>query len=140
MWAAGHLEKSREVTRSGPYRFTRHPLYLGSSVIGPGYCHCVQRAAVVAALIALYLASTIPAAMRAEEAHLREKFGGGYDAYASRTAVPMARALQPVAGTGQPGAPYARRAPSVGAGAACAQGPAFATIRGLPDAAESRGG
>ena len=29
IWAAGHLEKGREVTRSGPYRLTRHPLYLG---------------------------------------------------------------------------------------------------------------
>src|SRR6476659_9833525 len=36
LWAAGHLEKSREVTRSGPYRYTRHPLYLGSSVMGAG--------------------------------------------------------------------------------------------------------
>ena len=35
-WAAGHLNKSREVTRSGPYRFVAHPLYLGSSVIGAG--------------------------------------------------------------------------------------------------------
>ena len=34
VWAAGHVEKSREVTRSGPYRWTRHPLYLGSSIIG----------------------------------------------------------------------------------------------------------
>ena len=36
LWAAGHLEKSKEVTRSGPYRHTRHPLYLGSSIIGIG--------------------------------------------------------------------------------------------------------
>ena len=34
IWAAGHLDKGREVTSSGPYRFTRHPLYLGSSIIG----------------------------------------------------------------------------------------------------------
>ena len=26
IWAAGHLEKGREVTMSGPYRWTRHPL------------------------------------------------------------------------------------------------------------------
>ena len=31
IWAAGHLEKGREVTASGPYRFSRHPLYLGST-------------------------------------------------------------------------------------------------------------
>jgi protein-S-isoprenylcysteine O-methyltransferase Ste14 len=31
VWAAGHLEKGKEVTSSGPYRLTGHPLYLGSS-------------------------------------------------------------------------------------------------------------
>ena len=36
VWAAGHVEKSREVTSSGPYRFTRHPLYLGSTLLGLG--------------------------------------------------------------------------------------------------------
>ena len=36
IWAAGHLEKGREVTTSGPYAFSRHPLYVGSSVIGVG--------------------------------------------------------------------------------------------------------
>src|SRR3954464_15635836 len=34
IWAAGHLEKGREVTTTGPYAFTRHPLYLGSSIMG----------------------------------------------------------------------------------------------------------
>ncbi|HET7031631.1 MAG TPA: methyltransferase, partial [Casimicrobiaceae bacterium] len=36
IWAAGHLEKSREVTRSGPYRWTRHPLYVGSAIMAVG--------------------------------------------------------------------------------------------------------
>ena len=36
MWAAGHLNKSREVTSSGPYRFVAHPLYVGSSMMGAG--------------------------------------------------------------------------------------------------------
>jgi protein-S-isoprenylcysteine O-methyltransferase Ste14 len=92
LWAAGHLEKSREVTRSGPYRFTRHPLYLGSSVIGVGVA-IACRSWPVAAIVGIYLATTIPAAIRAEEAHLREKFGEEYDAYASSAAAPMIRAF-----------------------------------------------
>src|SRR5437763_17054390 len=36
IWAAGHVQKAREVTSSGPYRFTAHPLYIGSSVMGVG--------------------------------------------------------------------------------------------------------
>lgn len=90
IWAAGHLEKSREVTQSGPYRWMRHPLYLGSSTIGMGFAIAAWHP-VVAAVAALYLGTTIPAAMRAEEAHLREKFGGAYDAYARDAAVPAIR-------------------------------------------------
>ena len=36
IWAAGHLDKAREVTASGPYRWFAHPLYVGSSVMGVG--------------------------------------------------------------------------------------------------------
>ncbi|MEO8680069.1 MAG: isoprenylcysteine carboxylmethyltransferase family protein [Vicinamibacterales bacterium] len=89
-WAAGHLEKSREVTSSGPYRFTRHPLYLGSSLIGMGLAVAAHHL-IVAGLIAAYLAATLTAAMRSEEAHLREKFGDAYDAYAEKRTAPMAR-------------------------------------------------
>jgi protein-S-isoprenylcysteine O-methyltransferase Ste14 len=90
IWAAGHLEKSREVTRSGPYRWTRHPLYLGSTVIGMGVAMACASWG-VAVIAALYLGATIPAAIRTEEAHLREKFGAVYDAYAARAAPPMER-------------------------------------------------
>jgi protein-S-isoprenylcysteine O-methyltransferase Ste14 len=92
IWAAGHVEKSREVTRSGPYQYTRHPLYLGSSIIGVGIA-VASGSLVAAAVILGYLATTITAAIRAEEAHLREKFGGEYDAYAARVAPPMTRAF-----------------------------------------------
>jgi protein-S-isoprenylcysteine O-methyltransferase Ste14 len=91
-WAAGHLEKSREVTSSGPYRFTRHPLYLGSSLIGIGLAVAAHHL-VVAGLIGAYLVATLTAAMRSEEAHLREKFGDAYDAYAEKRIAPMDRAF-----------------------------------------------
>jgi protein-S-isoprenylcysteine O-methyltransferase Ste14 len=80
IWAAGHLEKGREVTSSGPYRFTRHPLYLGSSIIGAGLAIAAS-SAIVAALVIGYLAVTLSAAISTEEAHLTEKFGGAYPAY-----------------------------------------------------------
>jgi protein-S-isoprenylcysteine O-methyltransferase Ste14 len=80
VWAAGHLEKGREVTRSGPYALTRHPLYLGSSLIGIGLA--IASASLVAAVIVLtYLAITLTAAIRTEEAHLTDKFGAAYPAY-----------------------------------------------------------
>jgi protein-S-isoprenylcysteine O-methyltransferase Ste14 len=92
LWAAGHLEKSTEVTRSGPYRWTRHPLYLGSSLIGIGLA-IASNHIVLGVLIALYLVSTLTAAIRSEEAHLRQKFGDAYDAYAEQRAAPMPRAF-----------------------------------------------
>ena len=90
IWAAGHVEKSREVTRSGPYRWTRHPLYLGSSIIGAGIAVAAANW-LIAVLVFGYLGSTISSAIRVEEAHLREKFGGAYDAYAGHMAPPMQR-------------------------------------------------
>src|SRR5215208_3082581 len=54
IWAAGHLEKSREVTRSGPYRLTRHPLYAGSALMAVGIV-IASRSAVVAVVAALYI-------------------------------------------------------------------------------------
>jgi protein-S-isoprenylcysteine O-methyltransferase Ste14 len=80
LWAAGHLEKGREVTRSGPYGFTRHPLYLGSSLIGIGLA-IASASLVVAVLVVGYLAITLTAAIRTEEAHLTDKFGAAYPAY-----------------------------------------------------------
>ena len=80
IWAAGHLEKGREVTMSGPYRLTRHPLYMGSTIIGVGLA-IASASVAVAALVGLYLLVTLSAAIATEERHLTEKFGGAYPAY-----------------------------------------------------------
>ncbi len=80
LWAAGHLNKSNEVTSSGPYRWFAHPLYVGSSVMGLGLAVASADVA-VALLIAVYLSSTIAAAIAREEAFLRARFGDGYDRY-----------------------------------------------------------
>lgn len=92
VWAAGHVEKSREVTSSGPYRYLRHPLYAGSTLIGVGVAVAAWQPWLGLAIVG-YLVTTLAAAMRAEEAHLREKFGEAYDRYASRTATPSVRAF-----------------------------------------------
>jgi protein-S-isoprenylcysteine O-methyltransferase Ste14 len=80
IWAAGHLEKGREVTRSGPYRWTAHPLYVGSSVIAAGIA-IASHSHVVVLLAAVYMGATITAAVRTEEAFLRRTFGPAYDDY-----------------------------------------------------------
>jgi protein-S-isoprenylcysteine O-methyltransferase Ste14 len=98
VWAAGHLEKGREVTMSGPYAFTRHPLYLGSTIIGIGLA-IASASAIVAALVVGYLAITLTAAIATEEAHLTEKFGSAYPDYregraAARRRFSFARAMR----------------------------------------------
>ena len=81
VWAAGHLEKSREVTTSGPYRWMRHPLYVGSSILALGIV-IAAKSYLLGALAVLYLGTTITAAIRSEEAFLRQTFGDAYDRYA----------------------------------------------------------
>ena len=99
IWAAGHLEKGSEVTASGPYRWMRHPLYVGSSFIGIGVL-LAARSPVLAAVASVYLVATLTAAITSEEAHLREKFGDAYDRYTqtegggAQRAFSLARAMR----------------------------------------------
>ena len=80
VWASGHLNKAREVTVSGPYRWFAHPLYVGSSIMGVGLA-VASNSLGVAGLIALYLVVTLTAAIKSEEAFLRRTFGDRYDRY-----------------------------------------------------------
>jgi len=79
-WAAGHVEKGREVTKSGPYRWSRHPLYVGSSIIGLGVAIASASLGVLI-LAAAYLIVSLTAAIRSEEAALTAKFGREYADY-----------------------------------------------------------
>ncbi len=36
-WAAGHIRKNAALATSGPYAYTRNPLYLGSFLLGVGF-------------------------------------------------------------------------------------------------------
>jgi protein-S-isoprenylcysteine O-methyltransferase Ste14 len=90
VWAAGHLDKAREVTSSGPYRWFAHPLYVGSSVMGVGFV-IASRSLIVALLVGLYLTVTLTAAARTEEARLTQLFGAEYDRYRRGTQPGAAR-------------------------------------------------
>jgi isoprenylcysteine carboxyl methyltransferase (ICMT) family protein YpbQ len=90
LWAAGHIEKGREITRSGPYRFVRHPLYLGSTLIGVGFSVAAWSVP-VAVLCVVYLGVTLAAAVRTEEATLDARFAGAYSAYREGRATPVTR-------------------------------------------------
>ena len=90
VWAAGHLRKGQEVTRSGPYRFIRHPLYFGSSIIGVGFVVAAANL-VVLAIVVGYLVLTLWAAIREEEMRLQLAFGEEYENYRQGTVRPSER-------------------------------------------------
>jgi protein-S-isoprenylcysteine O-methyltransferase Ste14 len=90
VWAAGHLEKGREITSSGPYRLVRHPLYVGSTMLGTGFV-IAARSFPVLVLVGAYLSVTLTAAVRTEEAALDEKFHGAYTDYRLGEMTPAAR-------------------------------------------------
>lgn len=92
VWASGHIEKGREITRSGPYRWVRHPLYLGSAIMAAGFL-VAARDLVVAGGVAAYMLITLVAAIRTEEAVLDDRFGGQYSAYRAGKAPPVQRAF-----------------------------------------------
>ncbi|HET7263782.1 MAG TPA: isoprenylcysteine carboxylmethyltransferase family protein [bacterium] len=68
---------------AGPYRFTRHPMYLGMAV---AYAGAALAANVVWALVLLPAAMAIiqRGAMMREEEYMARKFGEPYRAYMSR--------------------------------------------------------
>ena len=90
VWAAGHLEKSREVTQSGPYRWTAHPLYVGSAIVALGVV-IAARSTIVGVLAVAYVGVTFTAAIRTEEAFLRKEFGDVYDRYRQSRGTPVSR-------------------------------------------------
>lgn len=83
--AAGTIRKGTELARSGPYAFSRNPLYLGSSLLALGFG--VMSGSVLAAAVLLIPSALVyPLVIRNEERHLRERFGREFDAF--RDSVP----------------------------------------------------
>ncbi len=81
--AAGHLRKGERVATSGPYAYTRNPLYLGSAWLAAGFL-VASHSWVAAAILAAYFAGFYPVVMRREEQELRGRFGRAFEDYAAR--------------------------------------------------------
>jgi protein-S-isoprenylcysteine O-methyltransferase Ste14 len=81
--ASGHLQKDEALATSGPYAYTRNPLYLGSALLAAGFL-VAGRSWIAGAIVALYFAVFYSAVIRSEERDVRERFGAAFDQYASR--------------------------------------------------------
>ncbi len=84
IWATGHLEKFQGLTVSGPYRWIRNPLYLGSFLIGLGFTVAGGQLWLIGLFLLIFLALHLPV-IRMEERELKG-LGAAYEAY--RASVP----------------------------------------------------
>jgi protein-S-isoprenylcysteine O-methyltransferase Ste14 len=80
--ASGHIRKDSELTTSGPYAYTRNPLYLGSIIIATGFAVAARSAWIVLAMAVLFAAIYWPVIL-SEERYLRSSFPE-FEAYAQR--------------------------------------------------------
>ena len=81
-YAAGYVRKNAELTLTGPYAYTRNPLYLGSMMIAFGFAAAAASWIILVALAVLFAVIYIPT-IRSEEGYLREHFAG-FDEYAEK--------------------------------------------------------
>jgi len=94
-WSSGHIRKNKTLAVSGPYAYTRNPLYLGSFIMGLGFT-IVSGVWWLAILFALLFLGIYLPVMRAESKELTDIFGQDYENYSNRVPlfVPGLRALK----------------------------------------------
>ena len=81
-YASGYVKKNAELTMTGPYAYTRNPLYLGSMLIAFGFALASRSIWIAIALAVLFAIIYVPV-IKGEEAFLRSTFPE-FDAYARR--------------------------------------------------------
>jgi len=81
-WAAGCLAKNERLASSGPYAYTRNPLYLGTLLVAAGLAVAARSPGLAVLFGAVFLLIYLPA-IQLEEQHLRKLFPA-YGAYAAR--------------------------------------------------------
>jgi len=86
-YAAGYVKKNSELTQTGPYAYTRNPLYLGSMALAAGFAVAAGAVSatrwwLLALLLAMFFAIYVPTIL-SEEAFLRSTFPE-FEAYAQR--------------------------------------------------------
>lgn len=79
-WASGHLRKNAELAVSGPYAFTRNPLYFGSFILAVGVVICGNSWWLAILLLGFFLAVYLPV-MQAEAAHMHVLFPNDFSEY-----------------------------------------------------------
>ena len=81
-WASGHLRKNAELATSGPYAYSRNPLYLGSFIMAIGCAVCGAGWWLGLWLIGFFLLVYWPV-MRAEAEQVHKLFAVDYEKWAA---------------------------------------------------------
>jgi len=97
-FASGHVRKNEALTTSGPYAYTRNPLYLGSLLIGIGFAVAARSWWVAVALVVMLFAIYVPVILD-EEIFLLQKFPD-FEDYAKRVPRLLPRVTRPAADRG----------------------------------------
>lgn len=79
-FASGHVQKDKQLTTSGPYAYTRNPLYLGSLLLAAGFAVAARNWWIVAIMFLTLILIYVPV-VAGEERYLRNAFPE-YDDYA----------------------------------------------------------
>jgi protein-S-isoprenylcysteine O-methyltransferase Ste14 len=82
-WACRHLKKEEELTTSGPYRYTRNPLYLGNLFIGVGIV-VASRSWWALTIFLVYFLLFYPVAVIDERRKMARLFPEDYGAYSQK--------------------------------------------------------
>jgi protein-S-isoprenylcysteine O-methyltransferase Ste14 len=85
-WAAGYLHKQELLTITGPYAYTRNPLYLGSAILALGVA-IASRSWISGLILAAYFSIVYSVVIKKEEQELRPRHGAAFERYAA--AVPQ---------------------------------------------------
>jgi protein-S-isoprenylcysteine O-methyltransferase Ste14 len=80
-YASGHVTKNVQLTTTGPYAYTRNPLYFGSILIASGFAVAARSVWIALAFLVLFLIIYWPVIVDEEE-YLRAQFPE-YNAYAA---------------------------------------------------------
>lgn len=94
-WAAGHLAKNQTLAVSGPYAYTRNPLYLGTLLVAAGLALATRSVGLGVLFAAVFIFVYLPV-IQLEQQYLRSLFPE-YDAYAARVPAILPR-LTPAPG------------------------------------------
>ncbi len=76
-WACGHIQKEKKLSMSGPYQYTRNPLYLGNLIIGIGITVSSQ-SWVVLIIFVVYFLIFYPVIIDIENQRMKELFSSSY--------------------------------------------------------------